>query len=46
MEAYFGRAAYAHLFVTQAMHDFLVKEWKLQYEPHIILLNGLDIESH
>ncbi|KAF8499108.1 beta-1,4-mannosyltransferase [Russula emetica] len=29
-EAYFGRAAYAHLFVTQAMHDFLVKEWKLQ----------------
>ena len=35
-EAYFGRAAHAHLFVTQAMHDFLVKEWKLQYEAHII----------
>ncbi|KAH9994383.1 glycosyltransferase family 33 protein [Russula vinacea] len=29
-EAYFGRAAHAHLFVTRAMHDFLVKEWKLQ----------------
>ncbi|KAI9512299.1 mannosyltransferase [Russula earlei] len=29
-ESYFGRAAYAHLFVTRAMHDFLVKEWKLQ----------------
>jgi len=29
-EAYFGRAAHAHLFVTQAMHHFLVKEWKLQ----------------
>jgi beta-1,4-mannosyltransferase len=35
-EAYFGRAAHAHLFVTQAMHDFLVKEWKLQYEAYII----------
>ena len=31
-EARFGRVAYAHLFVTRAMHDFLVKEWKLQYE--------------
>ncbi|KAI0005410.1 glycosyl transferases group 1-domain-containing protein [Russula compacta] len=29
-EAHFGRSAYAHLFVTRAMHDFLVKEWKLQ----------------
>ncbi|KAH9964524.1 glycosyltransferase family 33 protein [Russula dissimulans] len=29
-EAYFGRTAYAHLFVTRAMRDFLVKEWKLQ----------------
>ncbi|KAG9223304.1 hypothetical protein CCMSSC00406_0000007 [Pleurotus cornucopiae] len=28
-EAVFGRVAYAHLFVTQAMHDFLVKEWDL-----------------
>lgn len=24
------------LFVTQAMHDFLVKEWKLQYEAHYL----------
>ncbi|KAF8989299.1 hypothetical protein BDZ89DRAFT_1124604 [Hymenopellis radicata] len=30
IEATFGRCAYAHLFVTQAMHDFLVKEWDLQ----------------
>ncbi|KAJ7629348.1 mannosyltransferase [Mycena rosella] len=29
-EATFGQKAYAHLFVTQAMHDFLVKEWDLQ----------------
>ncbi|KZT08885.1 glycosyltransferase family 33 protein [Laetiporus sulphureus 93-53] len=29
-EAYFGRSAYAHLFVTRAMRDFLVKEWHLQ----------------
>ncbi|KAF4572429.1 mannosyltransferase [Pleurotus pulmonarius] len=28
-EAVFGRVAYAHLFVTQAMHDVLVKEWDL-----------------
>ncbi len=31
VEATFGRSAYAHLFVTQAMCDFLVKEWDLQY---------------
>jgi len=29
-EAKFGRMAYAHLFVQRAMHDFLVKEWKLE----------------
>ncbi|KAK7064742.1 Chitobiosyldiphosphodolichol beta-mannosyltransferase [Favolaschia claudopus] len=29
-ERYFGRTAYAHLFVTEAMKDFLVKEWDLQ----------------
>ncbi|CAL1697301.1 unnamed protein product [Somion occarium] len=29
-EAYFGRCAYAHLFVTNAMRDFLVREWHLQ----------------
>ncbi|THH32621.1 hypothetical protein EUX98_g1587 [Antrodiella citrinella] len=29
-ESYFGRTAYAHLFVTNAMHDHLVKEWDLQ----------------
>ncbi|KAH9982176.1 glycosyltransferase family 33 protein [Lactifluus volemus] len=29
-EARFGRSAYAHLFVTQAMHDFLMKEWNLR----------------
>jgi beta-1,4-mannosyltransferase len=41
-EARFGRVAYAHLFVTQAMHDFLVKEWKLQYETYVTpLLDGM-----
>jgi hypothetical protein len=29
-EATFGQSAYAHLFVTNAMHDYLVKEWDLQ----------------
>ncbi|TFK47946.1 glycosyltransferase family 33 protein [Heliocybe sulcata] len=28
-EATFGRHAYAHLFVTRAMHDYLSKEWRL-----------------
>lgn len=28
-EAAFGRAAYAHLFVTRAMHDYLAEEWQL-----------------
>ncbi|KAF9478702.1 beta-1,4-mannosyltransferase [Pholiota conissans] len=29
-EATFGYSAYAHLFVTRAMRNFLVKEWDLQ----------------
>ncbi|KAI0762365.1 mannosyltransferase [Fomes fomentarius] len=29
-ESYFGRSAYAHLFVTNAMRNHLVKEWDLQ----------------
>ncbi|KAJ7767512.1 mannosyltransferase [Mycena maculata] len=29
-ERTFGRAAYAHLFVTNAMREFLVKQWDLQ----------------
>ncbi|KAJ6569579.1 mannosyltransferase [Mycena capillaripes] len=29
-EGTFGRTAYAHLFVTKAMRDFLVNEWDLQ----------------
>lgn len=29
-EQYFGRNAYAHLFVTNAMREYLVKEWDLQ----------------
>ncbi|KIM47979.1 glycosyltransferase family 33 protein [Hebeloma cylindrosporum] len=29
-EETFGYSAYAHLFVTRAMRDFLVKEWDLQ----------------
>ncbi|KAL1703376.1 glycosyltransferase family 33 protein, partial [Schizophyllum commune] len=29
-ERYFGRTAYAHLFVTQAMRDYLTREWDLQ----------------
>ncbi|TFK30666.1 hypothetical protein FA15DRAFT_22483 [Coprinopsis marcescibilis] len=30
LEQTFGRIAYAHLFVTRAMRDYLVKEWDLQ----------------
>ncbi|KAF8912892.1 beta-1,4-mannosyltransferase [Gymnopilus junonius] len=30
LEATFGRFAYAHLFVTRAMRDFLVKKWDIQ----------------
>ena len=36
-ESYFGRSAYAHLFVTNAMRDRLVKDWDLQWvvlSPH------------
>ncbi|KAH9917359.1 beta-1,4-mannosyltransferase [Epithele typhae] len=29
-ESYFGRSAYAHLFVTNAMREYLVREWDLQ----------------
>jgi beta-1,4-mannosyltransferase len=29
-EAKFGQNAYGHLFVTYALRDFLVKEWKLK----------------
>ncbi|OSD05625.1 glycosyltransferase family 33 protein [Trametes coccinea BRFM310] len=29
-EKYFGRSAYAHLFVTNAMREYLVQEWDLQ----------------
>ncbi|PCH33027.1 glycosyltransferase family 33 protein [Wolfiporia cocos MD-104 SS10] len=35
-EAYFGRKAYAHLFVTRAMQDFLVKEWNLQGQKAVL----------
>ncbi|KAJ3527074.1 hypothetical protein NM688_g8177 [Phlebia brevispora] len=35
-EAYFGRCAYAHLFVTQAMRDKLVKEWQLQGQKIVL----------
>ncbi|KAF5312174.1 hypothetical protein D9619_003105 [Psilocybe cf. subviscida] len=36
-EQTFGYSAYAHLFVTKAMRDFLVKEWDLQ--GHKIVLH-------
>ncbi|TRM62853.1 glycosyl transferases group 1-domain-containing protein [Schizophyllum amplum] len=36
-ERYFGRSAYAHLFVTQAMRDHLVSKWDLQ--GHKIVLH-------
>jgi len=29
-ESYFGQCAYAHLFVTNAMHDYLIKNWDLR----------------
>ncbi|KAL1732673.1 glycosyltransferase family 33 protein [Schizophyllum commune] len=38
-ERYFGRTAYAHLFVTQAMRDYLVREWDLQ--GHKIVLHDM-----
>ncbi|WWC90894.1 uncharacterized protein L201_005831 [Kwoniella dendrophila CBS 6074] len=30
IEKYFGQSAYAHLFVTEALREYLVKEWKLE----------------
>ncbi|KAF7320135.1 Chitobiosyldiphosphodolichol beta-mannosyltransferase [Mycena kentingensis (nom. inval.)] len=35
-ERTFGQTAYAHLFVTKAMRDYLVKEWDLQGQ-HVVL---------
>ncbi|KAF5392610.1 hypothetical protein D9757_002123 [Collybiopsis confluens] len=35
-EATFGRTAYAHLFVTEAMKDHLVKEWGLVGEKIVL----------
>jgi beta-1,4-mannosyltransferase len=29
-EQFFGRSAYAHLFVTNAMKEYLVQNWDLQ----------------
>ena len=40
-EATFGRRAYAHLFVTRALKDFLVEEWKLRsvvISPRVLLM--------
>ncbi|KAF8807627.1 mannosyltransferase [Phlegmacium glaucopus] len=36
-EEVFGYSAYAHLFVTRAMQDFLVREWDLQ--GHTVVLH-------
>ncbi|KAF5338445.1 hypothetical protein D9758_012231 [Tetrapyrgos nigripes] len=35
-EATFGQSAYAHLFVTEAMKDYLVKEWNLQGQKIVL----------
>ncbi|TCD62817.1 mannosyltransferase [Steccherinum ochraceum] len=35
-ESYFGRVAYAHLFVTNAMHDYLVREWSLKGQKAVL----------
>ncbi|KAJ4485488.1 mannosyltransferase, partial [Lentinula aciculospora] len=35
-EATFGRVAYAHLFVTEAMRNYLVKEWGLTGEKVVL----------
>ncbi|KAM5542248.1 hypothetical protein V8D89_004121 [Ganoderma adspersum] len=35
-ESYFGRSAYAHLFVTNAMRTHLVKEWNLQGQKVVL----------
>ncbi|KAJ7596827.1 mannosyltransferase [Mycena floridula] len=36
VESTFGRSAYAHLFVTQALHDYLSKEWNLQGQKVVL----------
>ncbi|KIY62782.1 glycosyltransferase family 33 protein [Cylindrobasidium torrendii FP15055 ss-10] len=36
IEYTFGRRAYAHLFVTEAMHKFLVHEWNLEGETVVL----------
>ncbi|EGN92688.1 glycosyltransferase family 33 protein [Serpula lacrymans var. lacrymans S7.3] len=35
-EAFFGKSAYAHLFVTQAMHDHLVEKWDLKGKKAVL----------
>ncbi|KAI1785401.1 mannosyltransferase [Ganoderma leucocontextum] len=35
-ESYFGRSAYAHLFVTNAMRNHLVQEWNLQGQKVVL----------
>lgn len=37
-EATFGRSAYAHLFVTKAMQDYLVREWGLMCVVSIVFV--------
>ncbi|KAK2461736.1 hypothetical protein APHAL10511_006199 [Amanita phalloides] len=36
LEMTFGRSAYAHLFVTQAMHDYLSREWGLRGHKRVL----------
>ena len=47
-EKVFGYSAYAHLFVTRAMRDFLVKEWGLQYVsfPFVRHFTYVQIRGH
>lgn len=40
-EQTFGQSAYAHLFVTRAMRDHLVKDWDLQYVVFLLILQSL-----
>jgi len=37
-EGTFGRSAYAHLFVTRAMQDYLVSEWRLMCVVFILFV--------